>query len=141
MKHEESSARGVIDRIESDMAVLVLDDGQELDWPVDNLPDDVKPGTAVILSLLPTEGNDGTGPGIQRVGIEISGSGRGSEIKIRYQGTKLTWHGSEDKIRTARSAYLKVKADIADTEKRRRKVADLLDNLFSPDSREGENIN
>lgn len=42
----------VVDRIEGGRAVLVLDDGQTLDWPRDNLPSGVGEGTKVKLVML-----------------------------------------------------------------------------------------
>ena len=42
---------GVVDRFEGTQAVLRMDDGQELVWPIKNLPDDAKEGSVVRLVL------------------------------------------------------------------------------------------
>lgn len=45
-------ARGVIDRIEDRrVAVIILDDGQELHWNASQLPPGAKEGTAVVIAL------------------------------------------------------------------------------------------
>lgn len=41
-----------VDRLESERAVLILDDGQKLDWPASELPADVSEGARVKLVLL-----------------------------------------------------------------------------------------
>ena len=41
-----------IDRLEEDKAVLKLDDGQSLDWPVDKLSGDITEGAQVKLVLF-----------------------------------------------------------------------------------------
>lgn len=44
--------RGVIDRIEDGrVAVIVLDDGQQLHWPASRLPRGAREGMAVTLAL------------------------------------------------------------------------------------------
>ncbi|MEJ2555000.1 MAG: DUF3006 domain-containing protein [Anaerolineae bacterium] len=47
------TVRGVVDRFEGEYAVVVLDDGQQLDWPRSTLPSSVQPGMAVALNLWP----------------------------------------------------------------------------------------
>ena len=42
---------GVVDRFEGTQAVLKMDDGQELVWPIKNLPEDAKEGSSVRLVL------------------------------------------------------------------------------------------
>lgn len=48
---------GVIDRLEGEKAVIKIQDGQELLWPLNNLPTGLKEGSAVkiYLSDLATE--------------------------------------------------------------------------------------
>ncbi|KKS43250.1 hypothetical protein A3H03_00850 [Candidatus Kuenenbacteria bacterium RIFCSPLOWO2_12_FULL_42_13] len=40
-----------VDRIEGRLAVLKLEDGQSLDWPIEKLPSDAHEGMAVKLFL------------------------------------------------------------------------------------------
>lgn len=40
-----------IDRFEGKFAVLKTEDGQEILWPIGNLPEDAKEGSAVRLSI------------------------------------------------------------------------------------------
>lgn len=49
--------KAVIDRIENDSAVVKTEDGQEIIWPVKNLPEDAKEGSAVRL-LVSTSKSD-----------------------------------------------------------------------------------
>lgn len=43
--------KGIIDRIEGQKAILSLDDGQKLNWPIEKLPPDCVEGSIVILNL------------------------------------------------------------------------------------------
>lgn len=58
----------VIDRIENGMAVLSLEDGQELMWPEEELPSDASEGDVMKLSLASedemTEDREGTAKAI-----------------------------------------------------------------------------
>ncbi|MBU0648780.1 DUF3006 domain-containing protein [Patescibacteria group bacterium] len=47
--------KGVIDRFENDKAVIVLDDGQEIIWPVSEMPDGATEGEAVRLVIFTKE--------------------------------------------------------------------------------------
>ena len=47
----ENFIKAVIDRFENRKAVLKTDDGQELLWPIKNLPDDVQEGTVVRIVI------------------------------------------------------------------------------------------
>ena len=42
----------IVDRIEGNKAVLKLDDGQSLNWPVNNLPSDVIEGSQIKLVIF-----------------------------------------------------------------------------------------
>ena len=49
---EPSELKGIIDRIEDGrIAVVVLDDGQELHWPASRLPQGAREGIAIVLAL------------------------------------------------------------------------------------------
>ena len=47
--------KGTVDRFENDKAVIVLDDGQEIIWPISEMPDGVAEGEAVRLVLFTKE--------------------------------------------------------------------------------------
>jgi hypothetical protein len=46
-----SFLKAVIDRFEGESAVIKTDNGQEIIWPKNNLPEDAKEGAAVRLNL------------------------------------------------------------------------------------------
>lgn len=46
------SLTGAIDRIEEDKAVIRLNDGQEIFWPSEKLPEDAKEGEVVRIKLF-----------------------------------------------------------------------------------------
>lgn len=48
---KDFSLRGVVDRYEGDYAVLVLDDGQRLLWPSEQLPAGLREGVAIAIAL------------------------------------------------------------------------------------------
>jgi hypothetical protein len=52
------SLKGVIDRFEGMFAVLKLDDGQTLNWPIKNLPDDIKESQSVRLVFFTSQTDD-----------------------------------------------------------------------------------
>lgn len=47
--------KGVIDRFEENRAVIMLDDGQEIIWPISELPDGLTEGEAVRIVLYTKE--------------------------------------------------------------------------------------
>ncbi len=46
------SVEATLDRFEGDSAVLRLTDGQELEWPSENIPDELEEGSIVRLALV-----------------------------------------------------------------------------------------
>lgn len=44
--------KATIDRLEGDFAVLVFDDGQTLNLPRKDLPEDAKEGSVILVSFL-----------------------------------------------------------------------------------------
>ena len=46
---------GTIDRFEEEYAVIKLDDGQTLDWPLQNLPEEMAEGEAVKIYIKPDD--------------------------------------------------------------------------------------
>ena len=55
---ERYSLQAVIDRFEGMMAVVRVEGGQELKWPVKKLPDHAKEGTVVRLTLSTAASED-----------------------------------------------------------------------------------
>lgn len=51
MDEQHYSLRATIDRFEEKMAVLKLEDGQILNWPIKQLPDDLKEGSTIRLVI------------------------------------------------------------------------------------------
>ncbi len=58
MQDKQNYLKGTIDRFEGKLAVIKLDEGQELHWPINNLPEGVKEGTAVRLILSTSESDE-----------------------------------------------------------------------------------
>lgn len=54
----QSFQKGVIDRFERDKAVIALDDGQKIIWPISDLPEGLSEGQAVRLVLFTKEDDD-----------------------------------------------------------------------------------
>lgn len=46
---------GTIDRFEGAIAVIILNDGQQINWPKAQLADDILPGQIVKIYLSPDE--------------------------------------------------------------------------------------
>jgi hypothetical protein len=129
--------RGVIDRFEGDYAVLVLDDGQQLDWPRSTLADDAQPGMAVVLSLsflaesLEPEDED-------NLSAQAADTWQGelateqSRWLVRFpDGQKLNWPTTMAAMAQRGSRVnLLLLVDAEDTEARRKRVTGLLDDIF-----------
>lgn len=134
--------RGVIDRFEGALAVIVLDDAQQLLWPRMALPAVAQPGTAVRLYLVllpPSITTEETHPMEQ-----ASSNGSTAELPARVQydaasdqwqltladGSVLRWP-AESALREAEQlARLRLVVDLEDTVARRKRVQSLLDELF-----------
>lgn len=52
---DKYSISACLDRFEGVFAVLKLDDGRSLNWPIKNLPDDVKEGQVIRLFLTTSQ--------------------------------------------------------------------------------------
>ncbi len=50
--------KAAVDRFEGDSAVIKTEDGQELLWPKSELPEEVKEGTAVRLTLSTSQSDE-----------------------------------------------------------------------------------
>jgi hypothetical protein len=141
---DEQPMGGVIDRFEGDVAVVVLDDGQQLRWPRVNLPPQCTAGTAVRLSLA-VAGDQAIE---QRAGREVRrpSSGAAATLPARLtrapqgnrwvlnfkDGSLLYWPtGAEVAARAADTAVtIELRPDAEDTAARRGRVSGLLDDIF-----------
>ena len=141
---DEQPMGGVIDRIEGDVAVVVLDDGQQMRWPRVNLPPHYAAGTAVRLSLS-VAGDQAIE---QRTGGEVrrSSSGAAAILPARLtreqqgnrrvlelmDGSLLYWPtGAEVAAQAAETAVsIELRPDAEDTAARRGRVSGLLDDIF-----------
>lgn len=70
------SMEATVDRFEGDSAILRLADGQEVFWPLDQIPDDCEEGSMVSLALIagPDALEDRRGPSAEDVLNEIFNS-------------------------------------------------------------------
>jgi hypothetical protein len=103
--------RGVIDRFEEELAVIVFDDDQRLNVPRDQLPKGAKAGDAVVARL---------GAGALRGAWGKSGA-------IQFaDGQSLKWPGE----RGEGEATLTIEIDAEDTAARRQRVKSLLADIF-----------
>jgi len=55
MGEKQNFQKGVIDRIEENKAVIKLDDGQQVIWPVSDLPEGLTEGDSLRLVILTAE--------------------------------------------------------------------------------------
>jgi hypothetical protein len=135
--------RGVIDRFEGEDAVLVLDDGQSVNWPRCALAPGAAQGTAVWLTLS-FEGSPVDG-GRARADVSPSPSGAAARLPARANrdaqtgqwvltlpdGSDLRWPAdAEVAAQAAVAVTLELTPDAADTAARRRRVTGLLDDVF-----------
>jgi hypothetical protein len=133
MTMSDELVRGVVDRIEGDLAVLVLDDGQQLNWPLAKLPADVRPGIAVVLSLAQA--------GETVISAQVAGGWQGEMKTVGGKrvihlddGQQLEWpSGVTALAQSSGQVSLQLTADAEDTEARRKRVSNLLDDIFDND--------
>lgn len=104
--------RGVIDRLEGDLAAIVFDDDQRLDLPLAELPDGAKAGDALVLRT--------GGSGTWQAAWSKSG-----EIKLE-DGQTIKWPGERGKG----EVWLTIEIDAEDTAARQQRVKSLLDDIF-----------
>jgi hypothetical protein len=134
----------VIDRFEGDNAVVVLDDGQSVNWPSTGLPAEATPGTAVRLTLS----FDASPAAGGLAGADASPSSSGVAARLPAQakrdaqtgqwaltlpdGSSLHWPvDAEAAAQAAAEVSLELTPDAADTAARRQRVTGLLDDIFS----------
>jgi hypothetical protein len=119
---------GVIDRFEEGYAVIVFDDGQQLDWPRDRLPASIKSGQAVKLAVQP--GSDFQAAA--QPAESWAGNQRGPHITLP---DGQTFNLPETELTTAAATTetpvsLSLAPDEAETKARRARVKSLLDDIF-----------
>ena len=110
---QPAGKRGVIDQIEGDIVVVVFDDEQRLDWPRRFVPEDAKPGDAVIVKVVPAD--------------ETHWSGASEAGKIMLGEQAIQWPGT--KVGDGPLA-LSIEVDAADTAARKERVRGLVDDIF-----------
>ena len=106
--------RGAIDRFEGDLAVVVFDDGQQLDLPRAGLPAEARSGDVVVARA----GTAGTWHGAWQAG----------GVFALDDDQALDWPGGPD----SGEAWLSLEIDAEDTAARRKGILGLLDDLFGP---------
>ncbi|PWH17994.1 MAG: hypothetical protein DDG58_07220 [Ardenticatenia bacterium] len=134
--------RGVIDRFEGTLAVIVLDDAQQLLWPRASLPTFAQPGMAVRLCLVPVPPSGDPEEIRLPESTPPAGTAADLPVKARYEaasdrweltlanGSILNWPAESALCETAQLALLRLVVDIEDTAARRKRVQSLLDDLF-----------
>jgi hypothetical protein len=131
--------RGVVDRFEGEYAVVILDDGQQLDWPRAALPPEVRPGVAVVLNVTAQAevrpgalGEEAQAGAAQGWAGELVDEPGGWVIRLP-DGQALDWKpqpGILSETPAEQPVMLRLEADAEDTAARRRRVAGLLDDIF-----------
>jgi hypothetical protein len=96
-----AALRGVIDQIEDDIATIVFDDGQRVEWPLRRLPEGAHAGDAIKVSVA----------GASAQALQATGA-----------LSALTADAGE--------ASLTVEVDAEDTEARKERVRNLIDDIF-----------
>jgi hypothetical protein len=125
---------GAIDSLEREWALVALDDGQRLDWPRDRLPPDAKEGMVVELSLrepgvpgvLPDEG---TWEGTIEAGAGVETQALPPHAVVRFGTQRLRWPGAE-RFATEQPVVVSMQVDRDATDRRRREIENLIDDLF-----------
>jgi len=137
--------RGVIDRFEGTLAVIVLDDAQQLLWPRALLPALAQPGTAVRLQLVvpsstiaseESRSAESTLSAETEASVELPAKVLYDALSDRWQlelanGSVLYWTAEMfAPLEAGQLAQLRLVVDIEDTAERRKRVQSLLDELF-----------
>ncbi len=131
-KREPPTLRGAIDSLEGDWAVLVLDDGQRLDWPRERLPSGAGEGAVVVLSLeeasdVGAQAAAGTGEGV--VCKAVQAQAQSEQLPVQLGKQCLNWPAAVW-IAVGDAVAVRMNVDTADTDQRRRQVQDLVNDLF-----------
>ena len=111
----KSELRGVIDSLEDEVAIVVFDDDQRLDWPRRYLPQEAKAGDAVVVRV--------DTPDEARWPCKAE---RSKRITLA-PAQSLKWPASLK----AGELSLSIEIDADDTAARKERVRGLIDDLFS----------
>jgi hypothetical protein len=129
----EHHVRGVIDRYEGDVAVIVLDDDQEIRWPLSRLPAGCQPGMAVQLQLV-TRSSSGVEQAAvyARLPVRVRQLGQQAEWEVRLEDDIIVKWPSPDlaMMSATEPLALELVPDVEDTVARRRRVRGLVDDIF-----------
>ncbi len=106
--------RGVIDQIEGEIAVVVFDDDQRLDWPRRYLPAGARAGDAVVVRIVEAHAARWSGQ-----------ADRSGQITLMDKQT-LHWPGGIE----AKPIALAIDVDADDTAARQARVRGLIDDIF-----------
>ncbi|MCR4407268.1 MAG: DUF3006 domain-containing protein [Anaerolineae bacterium] len=124
--------RGVVDSLEEDWAIVVLDDGQRLDWPRENLPPDVHAGMAVVLDVASAQATAaavGGGVWVGKVGRRKKAAAQAAGVPIHLGDQTLHWP-EKGALKAGQPVAVCMAVDEADTTARRQRVRSLLDDIF-----------
>lgn len=124
--------RGVVDSLEGEWAVIVLDDGQRLDWPRSNLPPEVSAGVAVTLDVSRATASAEAAAGgvwMGKVGRCRRVSAQAAGVPILLGDQTLRWPEAEA-LQAGQTVAVRITVDDEDTAARRRRVRALLDDIF-----------
>jgi len=105
--------RGVIDRFEGDLAAIVFDDDQRLDLPRTQLPKDAHSGDAIVVRLVDADG--------------LKAKWKEAGVIELEDGQSIKWPGKKGKG----EVHLAIEIDAEDTEARKKRVRNLLDDIFN----------
>jgi len=129
-KIEAAVLRGVIDGLEGEWAVVALDDEQRLNWPRDRLPPEAGEGVAVVLDVragfdVAAQQDVGAWTGV----VAVQAQAAGEEMQIRL-GAQWLHCPAVRGLSAGECVVVQMQADLDDTERRRRQVQSLVDDLF-----------
>lgn len=122
--------RGVIDALEENWALVVLDDGQRLYWPRDLLAEGAEVGMAIVLDLERGAKAQVREPGTWTGLVGAMAQGQSEWITVRLEDQALMWPGIPG-LAVGQAVTVRMTVDVDDTERRRREVKELLDDLFA----------
>ena len=127
---DEAVLRGVIDSLEEDWALVVLDDGQRLNWPCARLPLGATGGIAIVLSLeeaaeMDVRGSTGVWKGVASVRTQVCGQG----LAVRLGMQSLNWPMVEG-VPAGGVVAVSIQVDAVDTARRLQEVQRLVGDLF-----------
>ena len=128
--NDKAALHGVIDSIEEEWAVVVLDDGQRIDWPCERLPAGARSGAAVVLNLEPAELSTADVRGVWTgvIGLQV----QLDRIQVRLGDQCLHWPAAPFKtLAVDETVAVRMTVDEGDTARRRKHVQSLIDDLFA----------